>query len=191
MPGCGRAFGVYLGINLVFAGLCRIKIDEVSKIGGLKENRFGVLLYLQNFSKDLIFLLLVWVKCFIFVGRFCEIKKNMSRGKITVGAKSAEQKEIDILDFVQSVFKDNRVITVAGLEDGSMLISVENPESTGRASHATIWLSEESVLGVLSTCLLYFGCKGEDIESLFLNSLRNKDMVDFTYSDNLKGTSEL
>ncbi len=115
----------------------------------------------------------------------------MSRGKITVGIGSGEQKEIEVLDFVQSTFKDNRVITTAGLEDGSMLITVENPKSTGRASQATIWLSKESVLGILSTCFLYFGCKGEDVQSLFLDSVQNKDMLDFTYSDNLKGISEL
>ncbi len=115
----------------------------------------------------------------------------MTKGKITVGYGSAEQKEIDILDFVQSTYKDNRVITAAGLEDGSMLISVENPASTGRAPQANIWLSKESVLGIISTCFLYFGSKGENIESLFLRSLKDKEIVEFTCSDNLNGISDL
>lgn len=114
----------------------------------------------------------------------------MSRGKITVGL-GADQREVEITDFVQSTFKNNRIVSVAGLEDGGMVLSVENPPSTGRATQANIWLSEESVLGLISTCFLYFSSKGKNVEDLFLNSVNNSDMVDFVYSDNLKGISEL
>jgi hypothetical protein len=110
----------------------------------------------------------------------------MSKGKITVGIGSA-QREIEIIDFVQCKFKDNRLISVAGLEDGSMFLSVENVPSSGRAAQSNIWLSKESFLGVLSTSILYFGCKGEDLEKLLLDSANNEDVIDFVYSDNLKG----
>jgi hypothetical protein len=110
----------------------------------------------------------------------------MSKGKITIGVGSA-QREIEIIDFVQCNFKDNRTISVASLEDGSMFISVENILSSGRAAQSNLWLSKESFLGVLSTAFLYFGCKGEDLEKLFLDSTKNEDIIDFVYSDNLKG----
>ena len=112
----------------------------------------------------------------------------MSRGKITVGTGD-DQREIEISDFVQCAFKNNRIVSVCGLDDGSMVLAVENPPSTGRATQASIWLSEESVLGLISTCFLYFSSKGKNIEELFLSSVNNSDVVDFVYSDNLKDIS--
>lgn len=108
----------------------------------------------------------------------------MSRGKITVGIGS-EKRELEIADFVQSYFQGNRVVSVCTLEDNSILINVENPPSTGRAAQANIWLSKESVMGLMTTLFLYFGCKGEDVEALFRNTVEHNDMLDFTYSDNL------
>ena len=52
----------------------------------------------------------------------------MGKGSITVGI-GQEQRKIAIADFVQSTFKNNRTVSVCGLEDGSMVISVENPPS--------------------------------------------------------------
>jgi len=106
-------------------------------------------------------------------------------GKITVGSGS-EQREIEISDFVQSTFKNNRIVSVCGLEDGSMVLGVENPPSSGRATQVAIWLSKESVLGLISTCFIYFSQKGEDVEELFTNSIQNDDLIDFVYSDNLQ-----
>lgn len=108
----------------------------------------------------------------------------MSKGKITVGIGS-DKRELEIADFVQAYFQGNRVVSVCTLEDGSILLSVENPPSTGRAAQANIWLSKESVMGLMTTLILYFGCKGEDFEDLFRSVVNSNDMVDFSYSDNL------
>jgi len=48
-------------------------------------------------------------------------------GKITIGYGTSEQKELQIIDFVQAHFKDNRVITISQIEDGSFVSAVENP----------------------------------------------------------------
>lgn len=112
-------------------------------------------------------------------------KKEVSiRGKLTVGV-GGSSRELEIIDFVQAYFLNNRVVSVCSLEDGSIVISVENPPSSGRAAQSNIWLSKESVIGLMTTLFLYFGCKAEDIESLFRKTVENKDMLDFSYSDNL------
>jgi hypothetical protein len=114
---------------------------------------------------------------------------NKSRGKITVG-EEGQKKQLEIIDFVQAQFKDNRLIAIAGIEDGTLVLSIENPLSTGRSGQTNIWLSKESALGLMSTCFLYFGCKGENIEKLFMDSVANNDLIDFTCSDNLNNNHD-
>jgi len=64
---------------------------------------------------------------------------------------------------------------------------VENPPSTGRNTQASIWLSKESFIGLLSTAMLYFNIKGEDIQKLLEESIQGNE-VDYSFSDNLNGT---
>ena len=105
-------------------------------------------------------------------------------GKITVGYGTPDQKELQIVDFLQAQFKDHRLISISEIEDGSIASAVENPPSTGRHSQASIWLSKESLIGLLSTAILYFNLKGEDLEDLFKQAVA-KDEIEYTYSDNL------
>ena len=105
-------------------------------------------------------------------------------GKITVGYGGIGQKELQIVDFVQAHFKDNRIISVSQIEDGSLVCAVENPPSTGRNTQSTIWLSKESFIGLLSTAMLYFSVKGEDMQKLLEESVEG-GKVDYTFSDNL------
>ncbi len=108
-------------------------------------------------------------------------------GKITVGVGTNEQRELQIVDFVQAHFKDNRIISVSQIEDGTLVGVVENPPSTGRNTQASIWLSKESFIGLLSTAMLYFNVKGEDIQKLLEESIQGNE-VDYSFSDNLNGT---
>lgn len=108
----------------------------------------------------------------------------MSRGKIKVGYGTAEERELEIVDFVQAEYKDHRLITISEIEDGSLVTVVENPKSSGRNIQSTIWLSKESFMGMLSTAFLYFSAKGEDLGELMKSAIDNND-IHYSYSDNL------
>lgn len=110
----------------------------------------------------------------------------MSRGKITVGVGTPERRELEIVDFVQAEYKDHRLISISQIEDGSLVAVVENPASTGRNTQATIWLSKESFVGMLSTAFLYFSAKGEDLGELMKSVVERED-INYTFSDNLEG----
>lgn len=107
-------------------------------------------------------------------------------GKITVGVGTGEQRELQIVDFVQAHFKDNRTISVSQIEDGTFVGAVNNHPSTGRETQATIWLSKESFIALLSTALLYFDIKGEDMQKLLAETIQD-GKVDYSFLDNLNG----
>jgi hypothetical protein len=114
------------------------------------------------------------------------MKDNKSRGTVTVGTGTNTPREVEIQDFVQATYKNNRVISVVGLEEEQgLILSVENPASTGRATKSTMWLSEESVLGLVSTVMLYFSAKGQNMEHLLRDAI-TKESLEYTYSDNLR-----
>ena len=107
--------------------------------------------------------------------------EKKSIGKVTVGFGSKDQREIEVVNFVRSSFKDHRLITISELEDGSIISVVENPESSGRASQAKIWLSKQSFLGLIATSYLYFMKKGEDFEGL-LKDVLVKDELEYEFA---------
>lgn len=113
-----------------------------------------------------------------------EQSKN-TYGVITVGYGTKEQRELKIVDFLQTMMKDNRTISVCKIEDGTYVLAVENPPSTGRASQQKMWLSEESLTGLLSTAFLYFSAKGENLEELLKQSV-DKNEIDYRFSDNIR-----
>lgn len=110
----------------------------------------------------------------------------MSRGKVTIGYGSDEQKELEILDFVQAEYISNRLISISQLEDETFILSVENPKSSGRNEQSIMRLSEESFMGLVSTCMLYLSAKEYDIQELLSKSVRD-NKVEYCFSDNLKG----
>lgn len=113
------------------------------------------------------------------------MEQNKNYGKVTVGFGTSQQREIAIEDFVQARYKDNRFISVSSLEDGSLVATVENLESSERNTQQSIWLTKESFIGMISTAILYFNMKGEDLNDLFKNAIE-KEEIDIKYSDNLK-----
>jgi hypothetical protein len=107
-------------------------------------------------------------------------------GSVVVGCGLGQiQKELAVIDFVQSEYKDHRLITTALLEDNSYIVSVENPESSGRNSSNTLRLSEESYIGLVSNAYLYFTAKGMDMEAMLKNAIDQKHQIEYSYSDNL------
>lgn len=109
----------------------------------------------------------------------------MSNGKVTVGYGTTQQREINVIDYIQVEFKDHRLISISTLEDGSVVSSVENPTSTGRGPQSTIWLSRESFIGLLASAHLYFLAKDQDIEDELKNAITG-DVINYNITDNLK-----
>ena len=107
-----------------------------------------------------------------------------SYGQLTVGFGTRLERKLDIVDFVQANYKDNRLVHVSMTEEDAIVVTVENPPSTGRAPQSSIYLSKESLLAALSTVFIYFSCKGEDLPSL-LKEITTNEMIDYGYSDNL------
>lgn len=108
-----------------------------------------------------------------------------SKGKITVGFGTPEQREIEIANWVQASFKDNRLATVAEAENNEgFLLSVENPPSSGRYIQNKMWLSKESFVSLVTASMLYFQCKGEDFGALLQESLDSKD-IHYRFSNGL------
>jgi len=88
-----------------------------------------------------------------------------SIGKITVAAGSDKQQEIEIKDFIRCSFPDHRLISICNLEKkAGYIISVENPESSGR-SNQKIWLSYESFIGFIATAVIYANHAKIDIQA--------------------------
>ena len=113
------------------------------------------------------------------------MKAKKNNGKITLGYGTSEQKELSIINFLQARFKDNRLISISEIEDGTFVGSVQNPPSTGRNPQSVIWLSKDSLIGLVSTAILYFNIKGEDLHSLIQEATLNED-INYNFSDNLK-----
>jgi hypothetical protein len=92
----------------------------------------------------------------------------MSYGKLTVPKEEGGTRDIEISDFMNSIFADGRKITIAGLEDGSFLINLTNPEENERNTQNQLWLSKESFFALHTLSTAYCGAKGLDaiVESL-------------------------
>lgn len=104
-------------------------------------------------------------------------------GKITVGYGTPEQAQIPIKDYVAAFFGEDRAVKVAGIEDGTIALSVINKPESGRSSQS-IWVHEESAIALLMTMHLYFLAKGVDIHEL-LNGATSGEGIGYEYSENL------
>lgn len=111
------------------------------------------------------------------------MEKEDSRGLVTV-LENGEKKELQIVDFIQARYKDNRLITLSTLEDETIIIVVENPLSSGRANQVMMRLTKESYIGVLNTMMMFGTVKNFDYRSEMEKTV-NEDLVHYSYSDNL------
>lgn len=93
-------------------------------------------------------------------------------------------KDVAIIEFMQSTFKDNRVINVCELENGNFIISVENVESSGRGNHSMM-LSKESFFGIFSIITLFINKKGFEFNEEVKQSIQSGDVINYSCSKNL------
>ena len=113
------------------------------------------------------------------------IPEKKDYGNITVGYGTREQREIKIVNYLQANYIDNRLVSVSELEDGSYILAIENPKSTGRTVQETMWLSKESFIALINTSMFYFMAKNEDLMKLIKEST-DGDKIDYRFSDNLQ-----
>lgn len=107
--------------------------------------------------------------------------KESNYGKVITGSG-----ELEIIDFVQANYLDNRTITVASLEDGSYALLVENPESSGRNTISKMWLSKESTVGLFSTISMHFEAKGINLLDELKQAVNSDGKISYGISDNLQ-----
>lgn len=105
-------------------------------------------------------------------------------GSVTIGWGKSDQRELKIIDFVRSEFKDNRMAQCCQLEDGTYCIALENYESSGRNTVNIMRLSEESFMAVIANITLYAQIKGWDLVDMTKKAL-DGDVIKYNYSDNL------
>ena len=85
-------------------------------------------------------------------------------GTLSLGPEGqAPAKVLELTDIVRAAYRDHRLCTVARAEDNTFLLSVENPQSTGRATNSQMYLSEESMLALVSCVFLFYQHNGIDI----------------------------
>ena len=106
-------------------------------------------------------------------------------GKVTIGYGSSLEQELQVSEFIQATYKDNRLVTVSKLEDDTYVLMVENPQSSGRHPQSIMRLSKESFVGLISSAMLYANLVGWDLESELKKALDSED-IHFSASDNLK-----
>lgn len=104
-------------------------------------------------------------------------------GKIITG----DGTQIAVADYVRANYKDNRLISVSTLEDGSYVLVIENPASSGRATSNQMWLSQESVIGLVGTIMLHMEAKGINMEQLMRAAVNpGTNLIYYSMSDNLE-----
>lgn len=113
-----------------------------------------------------------------------------SRGTLTTPKPGGGTQELEIIDFLKARYADDRLISIMGIEDDSVAILIENPPTSGRSNSNQMWLTKESLLGLLTTTLLYFSAKGENLHELVMGAAVEGGQISYTYSDNLKQVDE-
>jgi hypothetical protein len=113
-----------------------------------------------------------------------ETNKEHKYGTVTVGTGGPQQQDLEVINFVQSKYTDNRLISISELEDNTFMLVVENPASTGRATQSAMRLSKESFMALIAGSFLYFTCKGENMSQM-MEDLATNGLIDYSFSDNL------
>lgn len=86
-----------------------------------------------------------------------EKKKSMEpSGEVSYTDREGNRKVLDIINFVQVEFKDNRLVSMGETNEGTYILSVENPEDSERNRQTSIHLTEESLIGLIATIHLFF-----------------------------------
>lgn len=105
-------------------------------------------------------------------------KKSIGTIEIHDGMKS---RQVEITDWVRSTFNDHRLCSVIRTEEGSFVLSVENPASSGRATQCNIHLTEDSMLAMMSAIFIYYQHHGIDITKR-MEELVNSGSLNYEFS---------
>jgi len=107
-------------------------------------------------------------------------------GYATVGYGSGDEREIPMDKLLQTNFKDGRKISIAELKNNEgYIISVENHKSSGRNLQNSVWLSPESLFGMISSIMMFTTMAGINLEE-GLKLATEKDEIDYKFGGNLK-----
>lgn len=108
-----------------------------------------------------------------------ETKSN--KPTITLGFMGEHQRVVDIDSLVRIEFKDHRLATVARDEENAILLAVENPQSTGRAARAEMYLSQDSFYSILHTAMIFLEHNGIDLSSKLKELINEQKSVNYEY----------
>lgn len=113
-------------------------------------------------------------------------------GTVVAYGKEGERVELAITSYLRATYKDHRLISMAQLEDNTYVLSIENPESSGRAISQRMRLTPESLIGLLSTSTLYFDTMGINLENMLKEAVRESGNIDFSFDrlENYEGAEK-
>lgn len=109
-----------------------------------------------------------------------EEKKNI--GEVTLGYGDGPLRKIGITDMVRCEFSDHRLVTVAHTEEDAYLLSVENLQSSGRATQTNMYLTEGSAAALFYTYILYLEHNGIDVNELFKKYILDDQEIKYEFS---------
>ena len=109
----------------------------------------------------------------------------MDKNTIRVLDVQGNQKEMDILDFIQASFVGDRRVTIGKIEDGNYLLNIVRKTENENPIQSYMFLTKESMVALLATMSLYFSATGEDVDEL-LKSVIASDSMDYILSPNLE-----
>ncbi len=106
-------------------------------------------------------------------------------GEVKMGVGTDQPSTRQVVEFMRSEYKDKRYATVAKLDDGSFLISIENPEGSERTTYVSMWLSKESLFALMTNTMFYFSKAGVDLDDMLKQSMA-EGVVNYNCSENLE-----
>lgn len=96
------------------------------------------------------------------------------------GTVETSEGTLKIVKFLQGKFVDNRIATVAELEDGSFMLVIENIKSSGRNPQQTMRLTRDSFKAILMMLTMYADAVMEGTEEL--KAVIGGEEFSFSYS---------
>lgn len=112
------------------------------------------------------------------------MKTEFKYGKIIAGDGTPERQELEIVDYARASFVNDRIISICKVENDNFVLAVENPSSSDRATQTTMYLTKESFFGLITTAIIYFEKKGEDINGMVDKTISDPEFY-YSLSDNL------
>ena len=103
-------------------------------------------------------------------------------GTIKVDIGTNNERELKISDYLQVQYIGNRV-TIGEIEDGTITAAIEI-DINNKPELSTLILTRETFIEFISTTMVYFDMKGEDVLKEVIEKYRGIDSK-YSYSDNL------